>query len=352
MTDRPFDIPIVGAPLAGGPSTPALAAAVSDAGGLGFVAAGYRTAGELALDVDEVRTATDRPFGVNIFHPTSPAVDHAVVDGYVARLAAEAERYGVSCGEPRWSDDDWDAKLEVVARVRPAVVSFAFGCPSRDVVGTLQSGGSAVWCTVTSPREATVAHGVGVDALVVQGAEAGGHQSSFDDTEDAPLGLLSLLQVVRRVTDKPLIGTGGIATGRGVAAVLAAGAWAAQIGTALLLTPEAGTSKPQRSALAGDAPTALTRAFTGRRARGIVNRFLREHDAFAPRAYPEIHYATVPIRAAARAAGDPGGINLWAGQAYRLAEAAPAAELIARWAADAERQRGAGPGRRPGPALG
>jgi nitronate monooxygenase len=138
---------------------------------------------------------------------------------------------------------------------------------------------------------------------------------------------------VRAATDLPLVAAGGVADGAGIAAAMAAGAQAAQIGTALMLTPEAGTSAPHRAALAGDAPTALTRAFTGRRARGIVNRFLREYDAAAPKAYPQIHYATAPLRAAARAAGDADGINIWAGQAYGRAEAAPAAELIARWTA-------------------
>lgn len=327
--------PIVGAPLAGGPSTPALAAAVSDAGGLGFVAAGYKTSSEVANEIAEVRAATRRPFGVNIFFPTQLEVDEGAIRAYGRRLAAEAERYGVACGEPLWSDDEWGAKLELVARERPAVVSFTFGCPDAEVVASLRSCGISVWCTVTSPAEAKTAAASGVDALVVQGAEAGGHQSSFDDADTAPIGLISLLQLVRRETDLPLVAAGGIATGRGVAAVLAAGAAAAQIGSALMLTPEAGTSGPHRSALAGDAPTALTRAFTGRRARGIVNRFMREHEGAAPKAYPQVHYLTAPLRAAARAAGDAEGINLWAGQGYRLVQAAPANELAERWSAEA-----------------
>jgi nitronate monooxygenase len=333
--DALLRVPIVGAPLAGGPSTPALAAAVCEAGGLGFVAAGYKAASEVAGDIAEVRRATERPFGVNIFFPTRLPVDEAAVGRYAEELASEAERYGVSCGEPLWSDDEWEAKLALVARERPAVVSFTFGCPDPEVVSSLRSDGIAVWCTVTSAEEASTAAAVGVDALVVQGAEAGGHQSSFDDTDDAPIGLLSLLQLVRAASELPLIAAGGIATGAGVAAVLAAGASAAQIGSALMLTPEAGTSEVHRAAFAEDVPTALTRAFTGRRARGIVNRFLREHDAAAPKAYPQVHYLTAPLRAAARAAGDSDGINLWAGQAYRLARATPAAELVERWALEA-----------------
>jgi nitronate monooxygenase len=328
-------VPVVGAPLAGGPSTPALAAAVSEGGGLGFVAAGYKTAPDVAADIAEVRRSTERPFGVNVFFPARLAVDEAAIERYAGRLAVDAARYGVTCGEPRWSDDEWEAKLALVARERPAVVSFVFGCPDGEIVSSLGGEGIAVWCTVTSPAEAMIGAAAGVDALIVQGAEAGGHQSSFADGDDAPIGLLPLLQLVRSVTDLPLIAAGGIATGHGVAAALAAGASAAQIGSALMLTPEAGTSDAQRVAFGEDEPTALTRAFTGRRARGIVNRFMRDHDAAAPQGYPQVHYLTAPLRAAARAAGDAGGINLWAGQAYRLARADPAAELVERWAAEA-----------------
>ena len=330
-----LEIPVVGAPMAGGPSTPALAAAVSEAGGLGSLAAGYKSVAEVERELAEVRAATARPFGVNVFVPSSPDVDEAAIAAYAATLAGEAEQYGVALGEPRWDDDGWEGKVELVARERPAVVSFTFGCPHREVVARLQAADVSVWCTVTTADEARVAAAAGVDALVVQGAEAGGHQSSFDDTDDPPLALLELLPLVRRVTDLPLVGAGGIADGARVAAVLAAGASAAQVGSALLLTPEAGTSAPQRAALAGDAQSALTRAFTGRRARAIVNRFVREHGSPAPRGYPHVHHLTAPIRAAARAAGDADGMNLLAGQAYRLAEETPAAELVRRWAAEA-----------------
>ena len=146
------------------------------------------------------------------------------------------------------------------------------------------------------------------------------------------MSTLPLLQRVARVTGRPLVAAGGIATGHAVAEVLAAGASAAQVGTALLLTPEAGTSEPHRTALRSGRPTRLTRAFTGRRARGIVNRFMLEHDPFAPRGYPQIHAVTAPIRAAARRLGDAGGINLWAGTAYRRAEDGSASELVERWA--------------------
>jgi nitronate monooxygenase len=324
-------VPIVGAPLAGGPSTPALAAAVSNAGGLGFLAAGYKSAGATAAELHEARAMTSRPIGLNLFYPFREEVDQAAVDAYVERMRDEAERYGVEPGEPRWTDDDWTAKLELVAREQPSVVSFTFGCPEREIVEWLRESGCHVWCTVTSEAEAREAAAATVDALVVQGAEAGGHQGSFHDHDDEPLPLLILLDAIRRVTELPLVAAGGIADGGDVADALAAGAAAAQLGSALLLTPEAGTSAPHREALRGGGATRLTRAFTGKRARGIVNRFMLDHDDLAPSGYPEIHYVTAPIRAAARAVGDADGINLWAGTTYQGAHEEAASELVERW---------------------
>ena len=319
--------PIVQAPLAGGASTPALAAAVCGAGGLGFLAAGYRTVDQVADDIDALRSLTDRPFGVNLFAPPSGVVDPAAVAAYAATLPKPL-------GDPRRDDDGWEEKLELVRSRGVPVVSVTFGCPEQAVVESLHAAGCAVWVTVTRVDEAVLARDAGAGALVVQGVEAGGHRGSFDDAAPGDLGLLALLALVRAAVDLPLVATGGIATGEGVAAVLAAGAAAAQAGTAFMLAPEAGTSAAHRAALAGDAPTALTRAFTGRLARGIVNRFMREHDAAAPSAYPEVHYLTAPMRAAARERGDADGFHLWAGQAYRLARAEPAATIVARLAAE------------------
>ena len=326
-----FEAPIVGAPLGGGPSTAALAAAVSEAGGLGFLAAGYKTAAAVEAELGELRALTARPVGLNLFYPTREQVDEQALEAYVERMRGEGERYGVAPGEPRWTDDDWEAKLDLAARARPEVVSFTFGCPEREVVEWLQSRGCHVWCTVTSAAEAREAAAAAVDALVVQGAEAGGHHGSFHDSGEEPRPLLELLGEVAATTALPLVAAGGIADGAGIAAARAAGAAAAQIGSALLLATEAGTSAPHRQALEAGGETRLTRAFTGRRARGIVNRFMQDHDAFAPRGYPELHYVTAPIRAAAREAGDADGINLWAGTAYRRARTASASELVERW---------------------
>ena len=292
---------------------------MSEAGGLGFLGAGYKSAAVVEAELREVRALTARPIGLNLFFPTREPVDEAAIEAYTQRMRVEADRYGVAPGEPRWTDDEWTAKLELAARERPDVVSFTFGCPDREVVEWLRSGGSTVWCTVTSAGEARRASEASADALVVQGAEAGGHRGAFLDDDAEPRPLLALLGEIRSATATPLVAAGGIADGDDVATVLAAGAVAAQIGTALLLTEEAGTSAPHRRALGVAGTTRLTRAFTGRSARGIVNRFMLDHDASAPRAYPEIHYVTAPIRAAARELGDADAVNLWAGTEYRRA---------------------------------
>jgi nitronate monooxygenase len=332
VTLADLQIPIVQAPLAGGTSTPALAAAVASAGGLGFLAAGYKTADAVRADIAALRDSSDGPFGVNLFAPPHAAADAAA---YRASLCDEAERLGVALGEPRHDDDAWADKLAVVAAERVPLVSFTFGCPDPALVEDLHAGGIDVWVTVTTPAEAELAERAGADALVLQGAEAGGHRGSFDDGAHEPVGLLALLQLVGARTDLPLVAAGGIATGRGIAAVLAAGASAAALGSALMLTPEAGTSAPHRAALADDGDTALTRAFSGRLARGIVNRFMREHGADAPSAYPDVHHVTTPLRAAGRERGDADVINLWAGQAHALATEEPAADLVRRLAAEA-----------------
>ena len=327
-------IPVVAAPMAGGPTTPELVAAVSGAGGFGFLAAGYRRAEQVAGQIAATRALTTEPFGVNVFVPG----DRSTVDveEYRALLGADAERYATQAGEPRWDDDAYPAKIDLLVAERVPVVSFTFGLPRPADVTRLHEAGAEVAVTVTTADEARQAAALGVDSLCVQGFEAGGHRGVFVDdpalpTGGEPYGLLAALRLVAAAVDLPLVAAGGIVHGRDVAAVLAGGAVAAQLGTAFLRSPEAGTPAAQRAALAAEPrPTGVTRAFSGRPARGIVNRFLTEHSAGAPSAYPELHHMTRPIRAAAAAAGDAESMSLWAGQTYPLAGAEPAADVVRR----------------------
>src|SRR6188472_3410750 len=264
--------------MAGGPSTPALTVAVCEAGGLGFLAAGYRSTSQLQEEMATVRAGTRASFGVNVFAPPVAPADAEAVEAYARRLGPLASRAGVELGEPCFDWDQFDEKVRLLGEEPPAVVSFTFGCPDRDSIERLRSHGAEVWVTITDVEEAAVARDAGADALVVQGVEAGGHRGSFVDREGrVEHGLLSLLQLVGAEVDLPLIATGGIMTGRGVAAILAAGAVAAQLGTAFMLCPEAGTSAAHSRAISSARPTGLTRAFSGRLARGIVNRWQHQH---------------------------------------------------------------------------
>ena len=317
-----LEIPIVGAPMAGGASTPALAAAVSDAGGLGFVAAGYKTPEAMCDDIAATRGLTSRPFGVNVFLVEPTEADPT-------ELAAFRERLGDGAGEPRSDDDGFEEKVRRLLQDPVPVVSFTFGCPAPELVDRFRSAGSEVWVTVTDVAEAREAAAAGADVLVVQGFEAGGHRGAFVDDVPGDVGVLALLQLIAAALPGcELVATGGIATGRAVAAVLAAGAAAAQVGTALMRTPEAATAPVHRDALAQPGRTAVTRTFTGRSARGIVNTFMREHEDDAPHAYPAVHHVTAPLRARAKEQGDPESLHLWAGQAHELIEDRPAGEII------------------------
>jgi len=303
---------VVLAPLAGGPFTPELAAAVSNAGGLGFVAAGYLSAETLRERIRATRALTDRPIGVNLFVLHEQPVDEAAVAAYGERLARE----GFELGEPHFDDDELAAKIQVVAEERVPVVSTTFGPPPTELVARVPE----VWATVTTPEEARRALAAGARVLVLQGAEAGGHRGSWDDADGPDLPVRELVAQTRGL-GVPLVAAGGLDH-------VPQGADAVQAGTAFLLCPEAGTSEPHRRALAEGRATAVTRAFTGRRARGLVNRFMTEHED-APKAYPHVHHLTAPLRAAARAAGDPEALNLWAG-AGAAPRAQPAADVVAR----------------------
>ena len=321
--------PIVQAPMAGGPSTPELAAAVSEAGGLGFLAAGYKAPEAMRADIAATRKLTSRPFGMNVFMPSLDQVDPAAVARYRARLAPEAARLGVEPGVPGARDDAYDAKIADLVSDPPAFVSFTFGCPAPDVIRALKDRGATVIVTVTSVAEARQASDA--DVLCLQGPEAGGHRASFANTLDDAQPLRALIPAVREATRQPLIAAGGLATASDVAEVLSLGADAAQLGTAFLRCPESGASDVHKAALTDPrfTSTAMTRAFSGRPARGLVNRFLAEHSGEAPAAYPDVHYVTAPLRRASAAQGDPDGVNLWAGESFRETTETDAAALVA-----------------------
>ncbi|WP_326837673.1 nitronate monooxygenase [Amycolatopsis rhabdoformis] len=329
-----LEFPVIVAPMAGGPTTPQLVAAVTAAGGFGFLAAGYLTAEALEAKIAETAELTGGRFGVNLFVPGSRSA--ADLSAHRERLLTEARRYGVEPGEPLWDDDEYPAKLDVVVRLGVPVVSFTFGAPTSAEAQRIHDAGGTVAVTVTSPDEADLAASRGADALVVQGFEAGGHRGLFTDDATNPAGgeqygLLALLRLISARTSLPLVATGGLIHGADVAAVLAAGASAAQLGTAFLQTTEAGTPSAQRRALAeAGRLTAFTRAFSGRPARGLVNHLLSDLSADAPAAYPQLHHMSKPVRAAAARADDPEAMSLWAGQTYPLADDGSAASVVDR----------------------
>jgi nitronate monooxygenase len=319
--------PVVLAPMAGGPGTPELVAVVGEAGGLGFLAAGYLPAGALA---DRIAAVRERrvPFGVNIFVPHPDRADPDEVAAYARRLAPEADRLGVSLGEPFWTDDQYEEKLDLLIGVGVPLVSFTFGCPCAQDVTALHRSGTEVLVTVTSPAEAVAAARSGADGLLVQGIEAGAHRGGW--LGDEQYGLLALIRLVRSAVDLPVVAAGGVADAAGTRAALAAGAVAVAAGTAFLRCPESGAAQVHKDALVDrEFPaTTVTGAFTGRPARGLVNRFIRRYGDAAPAGYPEIHHLTRPLRAAAAEAKDPHGMALWAGQAHALARDVPAAEVV------------------------
>jgi nitronate monooxygenase len=321
--------PIVQAPMAGGVSTPKLAAAVSNSGGLGFLAAGYKSAREMEQEIMEVHSLTKKPFGVNLFVPTSEKVAVEVLDCYQKELLEAAEYLECQVGIPKNDDDEWSAKLDIIQKHRVPAVSFTFGCPHRKIVARLKESGSRIFVTITTPQEAEVALRAGADALCLQGIEAGGHRSTFlENSADYPL--MNLLKEVRQITKKPLIAAGGLMTGSDIKRVLQEGASAAQLGTAFICCPESGASALHKKSIIEKRfnETGVTKAFTGKRARGFVNSFFISYDKSAPSAYPHIHYMTKPIRTKATQINNPEYTSLWAGTGFSMAKELPAHFIV------------------------
>lgn len=322
--------PIVAAPMAGGPTTPELLAAVAAAGSLGFVPAGYRTAAQLADDVAAAR-AVAGDVGVNLFVPESEPVDLDAVRRYRDLIAPEVESLGAEIGAVVEDDDAWDAKVDQLVRDPVPWVSFTFGLPDVDTVRRLRRADSRLLMTVTDVDEARAACELYPDGLVVQSSAAGGHRGTFDQrrvpgTED----LMSLVRGVVAATDVPVVAAGGLSDAAAVRRAFDAGADAVAVGTALLLADEAGTRPTHRSALADPGATSTTmRAFTGRVARGLRTAFSDRYESAAPPAYPAVHHLTSPLRRWAARNDDREYLHLWAGTGFREARPAPAREVLA-----------------------
>jgi nitronate monooxygenase len=324
--------PVLAAPMAGGPATPALVTAAARSGSLGFLAAGYKDPDLLAAQIAEVRGRTGT-FGVNLFVPNPVPVDRAEFGRYASALRAEADRHSVRLADtaPIEDDDAWAAKVDLLLTDPVPVVSFTFGLPAASVFQAFRKAGTLTVQTVTSVDEARQAAEAGPDLLAVQASAAGAHSGTWTPQRiPDPVPLPELVAGVRGVTTVPVVAAGGLSTPDEVAAILGDGAAAVMVGTALLRSDESGASAVHRAALAdpGRGDPVVTRAFSGRPARGLPNRFIAEYGPIAPLGYPALHHLTSPLRKAATAAGDPELVSLWAGAGYRNATTGPAATIL------------------------
>jgi nitronate monooxygenase len=331
--------PIIQAPMAG-VSTPELAAAVSNAGGLGSLGVGAMNAEGARKAIRATRALTDKPFNINVFCHQPAHADEAVERAWSEWLAPAFAQFGATpparLAEIYMSFVVDEAMLAMFVEERPAVVSFHFGLPSAQAIAALRQAGIKLLASATNVDEAREAEAAGVDAVIAQGIEAGGHRGVFDpDAADDRLGTFALTRLLVRALRVPVIAAGGIMDGAGIIAALALGAQAAQLGTAFVACLETSIDEGYRRALLGDAArhTTFTKAISGRIARSMVNRFTAlGDDPHAPRtpAYPVAYDAGKALHAAAKARGEYGYGAQWAGQAAALARALPAAELFAQ----------------------
>jgi len=340
-----IESPIIQAPMAG-VSTPEMAAAVSNAGGVGSIGVGSVDADATRQMIAAVRARTGRPFQVNVFCHKPAVADAAREASWLARLGPDFARYGAKpparLTEIYQSFLTDDAKLAVLLAERPPIVSFHFGVPSRDRIEALRAAGIVLLATATNLEEGKVIAAAGIDAVVAQGYEAGGHRGVFDpDGADDRLGTVALTRLLVRKLDIPVIAAGGIMDGAGIAASLALGAAAAQLGTVFVACPESSADAGYRAALLGPPAehTVMTAAISGRPARCLANRFTAlakgiEREAIPN--YPIAYDAAKELHAAAKAAGEFGYGAQWAGQGAPLARALPAAELVARLRSEME----------------
>ncbi len=336
--------PIVQAPLGGGFTPPALVAAACEAGALGSIAGAYLSPEGIAAEVAELRRRTDRPFAVNLFSSAGlpdlagGATGEAVpLEPMLRLLGRWHERLGLAPPAPLAPPvDRFPAQLEAVLEARPAVFSFTLGLPEAEALAEVKRRGIVVIGTATTVEEGRALEAAGVDAIVAQGSEAGGHRGSFLSAPEAPplIGTLALVPQLVDAVALPVIASGGIMDGRGVAAALALGAAAVQVGTAFLTVDESGASPVYRAALLAAAPeaTTVTRAFSGRPARGLRNRFIAEVEegGIPVPPFPLQNALTRPLRNAATAAGAAEAMSLWAGQAAALARRESTDALVRR----------------------
>lgn len=332
--------PIVQAPMAGGNDTPELVAAVSNAGGIGFLGAAYLTPAQIGEAARAVRARTDRPFGINLFSPL-PAMAATEHRRAITAVAAYYTELGLpSPSVPALPGHSFADQLAAVLDSGAASFSFTFAIPPASDLAAVKRRGLFLMGTATTVEEARLLEKAGVDAVVAQGGEAGGHRGTFAGSFEA--GLIGTMALVPQVVDAvavPVVASGGVMDGRGIAAALALGAQAAQMGTAFLTCTESGLIEAYRQAiLAAQAhETAITRAFSGRPARGIVNRFMTEVEASgAILPFPLQNGLTRPLRTAAAKQGRAEFLSLWAGQGLGLARRQSAAELVARLARETD----------------
>lgn len=341
-----IELPIIQAPMAG-VSTPEMAAAVSNAGGHGSIGVGSVDAEATRQMIAAVRSRTNRAFNVNLFCHQPASADAAREATWLARLAPDFARYGAK--PPGRLTEIYqtfltdDAKLAVLLAERPAVVSFHFGLPGRDRIEALHAAGIVLLATATNLEEGRAIAAAGIDAVVAQGYEAGGHRGVFDPGRpDDRLGTVALMRLLVKKLDIPVIAAGGIMDGAGIAAMLTLGATAAQLGTAFVACPESSADVGYRAALLGPSAehTVMTRAISGRPARCLANRFTAFGAGIEKGVvpdYPIAYDAAKALHAAAKAAGEFGYGAQWAGQGAPLARAVPAAELVARLRSEMEK---------------
>jgi nitronate monooxygenase len=337
--------------MAGGGDTPALVAAVSDAGGFGSIGATYLTPQQIVEISAAVRAKTNRPFGINLFVPDAPLPGPIDAQTAVSRVAPFFEELGLATPEaPSPPARDFDAQLDAVIEGGAALFSFTFGMLPAAARQKLKARGVIVAGTATTVDEAIQLERAGIDIVVAQGSEAGGHRGTFAGPVDDGLfeaGMIGTLALVPQIVDAvrlPVVASGGIMDGRGIAAVLALGASAAQLGTAFLTCDEAGVSDAYKQAIleAHEDQTRITRAFSGRPARGIVNRFMTEveapwwRDRLTILPFPLQNALTRPLRTAAGKEGRAEFLSLWAGQGVRMARRQSAADLMTRLVSEAD----------------